>query len=116
MSVASALKLRFAHGRLAAGFGLLLAAAPAVATPCSEDLRRIDAAIKAQYGGTGAWWEWFACPVCLNSELKKGALVTKEQIREISRIRNLAISLERKSEEKMCKKMLDAPKKMLKVF
>jgi hypothetical protein len=50
--------------------------------------------VKNQYGGSGAWWEWFACPLCLGSELKKDAVVTKEQVREISSKRNLASLLE----------------------
>lgn len=115
MSVSTARKFCLSSGILATGLGLLLAAATASAAPCAEDIRQLDAAIKDQYGGTGAWWEWFACPVCLNSELKKGALVTKDQIREISRIRIIAVSLARKNEEKMCKKMLEEPKRMLKI-
>lgn len=87
----------------------------ALAGRCAEDIKRIDEAIKNQYGGNGAWWEWFACPVCLGSELKKDAVVTKEQIRDISSKRNLASLLERDKQEQMCVKLLEGPKRQLKV-
>lgn len=87
----------------------------ALAGRCAEDIKRIDEAIKNQYGGNGAWWEWFACPVCLGSELKKNAVVTKEQIRDISSKRNLASLLERDKQEQMCVKLLEGPKRQLKV-
>lgn len=82
---------------------------------CSEDIKRIDEAIKNQYGGNGAWWEWFACPVCLGSELKKDALVTKAQIRDISSKRNIASLLDRDKKERMCVDLLEGPKRMLKL-
>ena len=48
--------------------GLVLFTQPisnALAGQCGDDIRRIDEALKNQYGGSGAWWEWFAYPVCL---------------------------------------------------
>jgi hypothetical protein len=29
----------------------------ALAGRCGDDIRRIDEALKNQYGGSGAWWE-----------------------------------------------------------
>lgn len=87
----------------------------ALAGRCAEDIKQIDEAIKNQYGGNGAWWEWFACPVCLGSELKKNAVVTKKEIRDISSARNIASLLDRDKKEQMCIKLLESPKRMLKI-
>jgi hypothetical protein len=41
--------------------GLVLFTLPvsnALAGRCGDDIRRIDEALKNQYGGSGAWWEW----------------------------------------------------------
>jgi hypothetical protein len=98
--------------------GLVLFTLPisnALAGRCGDDIRQIDEAIKNQYGGSGAWWEWFACQVCLGSELKKDAVVTKEQIRDISSKRNLASLLERDKKELMCVKLLEGPKRQLRI-
>jgi len=98
------------------GFALTaLPASQALAGRCADDIKKIDKGIKGQYGGSGAWWEWFACPVCLGSELKKDAIVTKEQVRDISSKRNIASLLERDKKEQMCVKLLEGPKRMLKI-
>ena len=92
-----------------------LISAPAHAGKCADDIKAVDDAIKGQYGGNGAWWEWFACPVCLGSELKKDAIVTKEQVKDISSKRNLAALLARDKEEHMCARVLEGPKRLLRI-
>jgi hypothetical protein len=106
---------RFARQLILGGLLLTVPLTNALAGRCAEDIKQIDEAIKNQYGGNGAWWEWFACPVCLGSELKKNAVVTKEQIRDISSARNIASLLERDKKEQMCIKLLEGPKRMLKI-
>ena len=101
---------------LALGLALFtLPISNALASRCADDIKKIDEAIKNQYGGSGAWWEWFACPVCLGSELKKDAVVTKEQVRDISSKRNLASMLNRDKKELMCVKLLEGPKRQLRI-
>jgi len=62
---------RFARLLIISSLLFIFPVTDALAGRCAEDIKRIDEAIKNQYGGNGAWWEWFACPVCLGSELKK---------------------------------------------
>lgn len=106
---------RFAGPLILGGLLFTVPLTDAQAGRCAEDIKQIDEAIKNQYGGNGAWWEWFACPVCLGSELKKNAVVTKAQIRDISSARNIASLLERDKKEQMCIKLLEDPKRMLKI-
>ena len=106
---------RFAGQLILGGLLLTVPLTDALAGRCADDIKQIDEAIKDQYGGNGAWWEWFVCPVCLGSELKKNAVVTKEQIRDISSKRNLASLLDRDKQEQMCVKLLEGPKRQLKV-
>jgi hypothetical protein len=47
--------------------------------------------------------------------LKKDTVVTKEQVREIRSKRNLASLLERDKQELMCVKLLEGPKRMLRM-
>ena len=107
---------RFSRPLILSGLMCIIPLSDAFAGRCADDIKQIDEAIKNQYGGNGAWWEWFACPVCLGSELKKDAVVTKEQIREISSKKNIASLLERDKKKQMCVKLLESPKRMLKIY
>ena len=59
----------------------LSAATSALAVGCQKDISAVDAKIRAQYGPDySKWWNWFGCPVCLGSELRKDAVVSKNQM------------------------------------
>jgi hypothetical protein len=95
---------------------LLGAASPAWAAGCQSDISAVDAKIRAQYGGDySKWWTWLSCPVCLGSELKKDAIVTKTQIKEISSYRNIAYMQLRRGNERQCLAEVKNAKRMLKL-
>ena len=97
--------------------GLLFGAAtPIWAASCQSDISAVDAKIRDQYGGDySKWWTWFACPVCLGGEMRKDAIVTKEQIRDISSHRNFAYMALRRGNEKQCVAELKNAKRMLRI-
>lgn len=97
--------------------GLLLGAAtPTWAAGCQSDISAVDAKIRKQYGGDYSnWWTWFACPVCIGGDLRKDAIVTKEQIRDISSRRNIAYLHLKNGYQKLCIDELKIPKRMLKI-
>lgn len=97
--------------------GLLLGAAtPTWAAGCQSDISAVDAKIREQYGGDYSKWQtWFSCPVCLGGEMRKDAIVTKEQIRDISTHRNFAYTALRRGFEQQCVAELENAKKMLRI-
>lgn len=94
---------------------VLLTLAIASASQCRKDLSSVDAGIHKQYGEDRTWWNFFACPVCLGSELRKHAIVNKSQIREISSIRNIAYLQMSRGDEKICVDTLKPAKRMLRL-
>lgn len=87
----------------------------AVASQCQKDLNAVDVGIGKQYGEDRTWWNIFACPVCLGSDLRKDAIVNKTQIREISSIRNIAYLQMSKGHEMQCVDTLRPAKRMLRL-
>lgn len=98
-------------------WGLLfgLCSGHALASQCKKDLSAVDTGISKQYGEDRTWWNIFACPVCLDSELRKDAIVNKTQIREISSIRNMAYLQMSRGDEKLCVDTLRPAKRMLRL-
>ncbi len=87
----------------------------ASASQCKKDLAAVDSGIKDQYGGYDSWWDYFKCPVCLGGDLRKDAIVSKSQIREISSMRNIAYLQMSRGDERMCLDTLRTPKRMLRL-
>ena len=76
---------------LAVMFGALISVCvPVWAGRCSTEMSAVDQKIRKQYGEDLTWWTILGCPVCLGAELRKDAIVTKAQIKEISFHRNIA--------------------------
>ena len=88
---------------------------PARASQCADDLSAVDKGLKSQYGGDGSWWMWFACPVDMGSRLKKNAIVTADQIKSISSMRNIAYLQMARGDEFMCVQTLVPAKKLLRL-
>ena len=85
------------------------------ASQCKKDLAAVDSGIKDQYGGYDSWRDYFKCPVCLGGDLRKDAIVSKSQIREISSMRNIAYLQMSRGDERMCVDTLRTPKRMLRL-
>jgi len=90
-------------------------AAPAWAGRCATDMSAIDNKLRKQYGEDVTWWTILGCPVCLGSELRKDAIVTKLQIKEISFHRNIAYVQLTRGNDQQCVDALKIPKKMLRI-
>ena len=93
-----------------------LAASPASASNCAEDIAAVDKALRSQYGEDRKWWQIIACPVVMDGQLRKDAVVNVEQIKEISYFRNIAYMQHARGDNKMCKESLVKPKRMLRVW
>ena len=92
-----------------------LSVAMATAAPCKDDLSAVDKGLKAQYGGDGSWWMIFACPVDMGSRLKKDAIVSSDQIKSISSMRNIAYLQMSRGDDSMCTQTLAPAKKLLRI-
>ncbi len=90
-------------------------AAPAWAGRCEADMSAVDNKIRKQYGEDLTWWNILGCPVCLGSELRKDAIVTKAQIKEISFHRNIAYVQLTRGHDQQCVDALKIPKRMLRI-
>ena len=106
---------RLFHMFLLASF-LGLTATPASASNCAEDITAVDKALRSQYGEDRKWWQIIACPVVMDGQLRKDAVVNVEQIKEISYFRNIAYMQHARGDDKMCKESLVKPKRMLRVW
>jgi hypothetical protein len=106
---------RLLHTFLLASF-LGLAVTPAFASSCAEDIAAVDKALRSQYGEDRKWWQIIACPVVMDGQLRKDAVVNVEQIKEISYFRNIAYMQDARGDDKMCKESLVKPKRMLRVW
>ena len=93
-----------------------LAATSALANSCAEDITAVDKALRSQYGEDRKWWQVIACPIVMDGQLRKDAVVNVEQIKEISYFRNIAYMQHARGDEKMCKESLVKPKRMLRVW
>lgn len=89
--------------------------APAWAGRCEADMSAVDKKIRKQYGEDLTWWNILGCPVCLGSELRKDAIVTKSQIKEISFHRNIAYVQLTRGNDQQCVDALKVPKKLLRI-
>jgi hypothetical protein len=94
----------------------LLSGAPAWAGTCADDIASVDKALRSQYGEDRKWWQIIACPVVMDGQLRKDAIVNVEQIKEISYFRNIAYMQLSRGDEKMCKESMVKPKRMLRVW
>jgi len=97
--------------------GLLLGTATLTwAAGCQSDISAVDRKIRDQYGGDFSKWQtWFACPVCIGGDLRKDAIVTKEQVKEISTRRNIASIHLKNRYEQLCVAELKNAKRMLRI-
>jgi hypothetical protein len=93
-----------------------LVAPPTWASTCAEDITAVDKALRSQYGEDRKWWQIIACPVVMDGQLRKDAVVNVEQIKEISYFRNIAYMQHARGDDKMCKESLLKPKRMLRVW
>lgn len=83
---------------------------------CAKELAAVDQAVKKQYGADRTWLNILGCPVCLDGELRKDAIVNKTQIKEISYFRNIAYMQMNRGDDKMCHESLKVPKRLLRVW
>lgn len=88
---------------------------PAWAGRCEADMSAIDSKLRKQYGEDLTWWNILGCPVCLGSELRKDAIVTKSQIKEISFHRNIAYKQLTRGNDQQCVDALKTPKRLLRI-
>lgn len=96
--------------------GLLFSmAAPAWAGRCEVDMSAVDQKIRKQYGEDLTWRTILGCPVCLGGELRKDAIVTKSQIKEISFHRNIAYVQLTRGHDQQCVDALKIPKRLLRL-
>ena len=93
-----------------------LLAMPAWSGTCAEDITAIDKALRSQYGEDRKWWQIIACPIVMDGQLRKDAIVNVEQIKEISYFRNIAYMQHARGDDKMCQESLKKPKRMLRVW
>ena len=89
--------------------------APAWAGRCEADMSAVDNKLRKQYGEDLTWWTILGCPVCLGGELRKDAIVTKSQIKEISFHRNIAYVQLTRGNDQQCVDALKTPKRMLRI-
>ena len=87
----------------------------AYAGSCATDIAAIDQTIKDQYVKWG-WNNFLVCAVCLGMLLKDDAIVTRSQINEIGKIRQMAVKMNRDGFEMECREALKTPKRMLKIY
>lgn len=91
-------------------------ASNAHAGSCSDDLTAVDKALRSQYGADRTWKNILACPIVLDGELRKDAIVNKAQIKEISYFRNIAYMQHNRGDDQMCQESLKKPKRLLRVW
>lgn len=104
--------------RLICVAGLLssLVTAAAWAGNCAQDIVAVDNALRKQYGEDRKWWQIIACPIVMDGQLRKDAIVNVEQIKEISYFRNIAYMQHARGDDKMCQESLKQPKRMLRIW
>lgn len=88
----------------------------AQASVCTQEIAKVDHALKKQYAPDITFWNLLGCQICLGSELRKDAVVTKAQVREISFWRNVAYMHDARKDEATCLDSLKTPKKLLRMI
>lgn len=101
---------------IAALFVNLVATTSVSAADCGAEIAAVDKALRSQYGEDRKWWQIIACPVVMDGQLRKDAIVNVEQIKEISYFRNIAYMQHARGDDKMCKESLIKPKRMLRIW
>ena len=100
--------------RLLAALCIGLCALPSWASTCAEDMAAVDKALKQQYSADRThWWDAIACTILMDTQLRKDALVTKEQVKDISYWRNVAYMQHARGDDKLCVETLKTPKRLL---
>ena len=94
----------------------VLSYSAAHAQTCAKELAAVDQAVKKQYGADRTWLNILGCPICLDGELRKDAIVNKAQIKEISYFRNIAYMQMNRGDDKLCRESLKLPKRLLRVW
>jgi hypothetical protein len=83
---------------------------------CTQEIAKVDHALKKQYAPDITFWNLLGCQICLGSELRKDAVVTKAQVREISFWRNVAYMHDARKDDVTCMDSLKTPKKLLRMM
>lgn len=99
-------------------FAGLFAFAPvqqAYAGQCASDIAAIDRAIKDQYEPL-TWSNFLLCAVCRGLMLRDNAIVTRAQISEIGRVRQMAVKMNRDGYEFECRESLRQAKRTLMIY
>jgi hypothetical protein len=88
---------------------------PAHASQCSSDIAAIDQAIKNQYEPL-TWSNFLLCAVCRGLMLRDNAIVTRAQISEIGKVRQMAVKMNRDGYEMECRESLRQAKRTLMIY
>jgi hypothetical protein len=100
--------------RLFAALCIGLCALPSWAGTCAEDMAAVDKALKQQYSADRThWWDVLTCVILQDTQLRKDAVVTKEQVKDISYWRNVAYMQHARGDDKLCVETLKTPKRLL---
>jgi hypothetical protein len=84
------------------------------ASTCAEDMAAVDKALKQQYSADRThWWDAMACAILMDTQLRKDAVVTQAQVKDISYWRNVAYMQHARGDDKLCVETLKTPKRML---
>ena len=79
-----------------------------------EDMAAVDKALKQQYSADRThWWDAIACAILMDTQLRKDAVVTQAQVKDISYLRNVAYMQHARGDDKLCVETLKTPKRML---
>jgi hypothetical protein len=83
---------------------------------CRAEMDRVDSAWTSQYHTEKHWWQRIVdCEICDDTELRKDAIITKEDSRKIGFYRNVAYSQLSRGDEKMCLETIKIPKRILRL-
>jgi len=82
---------------------------------CASDIAAIDRAVKDQYEPL-TWRNFLLCAVCRGLMLRDNAIVTRAQISEIGKIRQMAVKMNRDGYEIECRESLRQVKRTLMIY
>ena len=83
---------------------------------CYENIKKVDTSLKAQYGEDYPWWDIFGCIVLRKGTLRRDAVVTIKQMKQISELRFQAYNLGRENKLNECLEVLRPANKMLHIY
>ena len=86
------------------------------ANVCYENIKKVDTSLKAQYGEDYPWWDIFGCIVLRKGTLRRDAVVTIKQLKQISELRFQAYNLGRENKLNECLEVLRPAKQMLHIY